>query len=128
MPKFQASTLLLGLNRPVCVGPGGKPNLFVSSRGSSYSVHVFVQLCFSYKRAHECCSQCTNDAIELKHFSFLKILMWPCYLVVYHKVCLLFLITMYLSFCLSILYDQANKLANRFFVHHRMSLTSTKRR
>ena len=35
-PKFQASSLLLSLYRPVCVGPGRKPRRPVSSRRGSY--------------------------------------------------------------------------------------------
>ena len=35
-PRFQASSLLLRLYRPVCVGPGRKPTLFVFSCGGLY--------------------------------------------------------------------------------------------
>ena len=40
-PKFQASSLLLRLYRPVCVGPGRKPRRPVFSRRGSIDVHFF---------------------------------------------------------------------------------------
>ena len=39
-PKFQASSLLLSLYRPVCVGPGRKPRRPVFSRRGSIMIIV----------------------------------------------------------------------------------------
>ena len=40
-PKFQVSSHLLCLHRPVCVGPGGKPRRPVFSRRGSYHALFF---------------------------------------------------------------------------------------
>ena len=43
-PKFQASSLLLTLYRPVCVRPGRKPRRLVFSHRGSYVVGAFYHL------------------------------------------------------------------------------------
>ena len=45
-PKFQASSHLLWLYSPVCVGPGRKPRRPVFSQRGSHLKHFFVQTLF----------------------------------------------------------------------------------
>ena len=47
-PKFQVSSLLLWLYRPVCVGPGRKPKLLVLSRTGSYYTCTCIQMSKNY--------------------------------------------------------------------------------
>ena len=47
-PKFQASSLLLCLYRPVCVGPVRKPHFFVFPRGGSNRYIIMM-----YRRSSE---------------------------------------------------------------------------
>ena len=49
-PKFQASSHLLCLYSPVCVGPGRKPKLLVFSRTGSYlDENLLIYLAWPYR-------------------------------------------------------------------------------
>ena len=51
-PKFQASSNLLWLNSPVCVGPGRKPQRRVFSQRDSYALHHEKTCIFVIKQHH----------------------------------------------------------------------------
>ena len=51
-PKFQASSHLLWLYMPVCVGPGRKPRRPVFSERGSYQKHMYTFIRMSNKLSH----------------------------------------------------------------------------
>ena len=63
-PKFQASTSLLCLYRPVCVGPVRKPHCWFSHEGAHIISHGYVTLMFMLSDTNEPPRGKTNNVVS----------------------------------------------------------------